>query len=98
MTLGTSDKLWGQLKISAAEAKEHEDLLSAKRVTSVPGQMRPRLDISSGVLNYVGFGTKGLAEGTTGWIVYKMNYTSGILTGYDIAYGNWTDRASHSYE
>ena len=98
MTLGTSEPLWGQLKVSAAEAKEHEDLLSAKRTTLVPGQIRPRLDISSGVLNYVGFGTKGLAEGDAGWIVYKMNYTSGILTGYDIAYGNWDDRASHTYE
>jgi hypothetical protein len=98
MSVGSSEPLWGQHKVSGAEAKEHEDLLSAKRSTIIPGQIRPRLDISSGVLNYVGFGTKGLGEGVDGWIVYKMNYSSGILTGYDVAFGNWTDRASLSYE
>lgn len=98
MTVGVSDPLWGQTKVSAAEAKEHEDMLLAKRTVSIPSNMKKRFEYSSGNCIYAGAAPKGLAEGTDGWMIQKFTYDgSNQCTDIDIAYGNWTNRASYTY-
>lgn len=101
MTIGNTDQLWGQHKVSAAEAQENENLLSAKRVTEIPTNMQMRADYGAstdGLPNYMGYAPKGMAEGTDGWLLQYFVYDGNRqCTSRTIAYGNWTNRASESY-
>jgi hypothetical protein len=97
---GVSEPLTGQIKVSAAEAKEHEDLISAKRITEIPTnlQMMAAYSSTDGLPDYVGYAAKGLAAGTNGWLLQKFTYdASRQCTVRQIAYGNWTNRTGASY-
>lgn len=53
----------------------------------------------SGNLEYLGYGAKGLAEGTEGWLLYKFTWdASGNISSRKTAYGTWTGRATATYE
>lgn len=99
MPLGNTEALNGQLKVSHAEGREHEQALYAKRTTEIPSNQKMRVEYDgSNNPVYVGFGPKGLAEGTDGWIIQKYTYSGSNPTERNIAYGNWTNRASYTYE
>lgn len=85
-------------KTSAAEEREHEIALFARRITEVPSNMQARWSYNaSNQVEYAGFAAKGLAEGTDGWLLHKFTYSSNLPTKREIAYGNWTNKASESY-
>lgn len=91
----------GATKVSGAEAREHEVPLFAKRVVQLPSNQKERWDYGArtdGQPDYWGFAPKGLAEGSDGWIIYKYTYSGSNATEKNIAYGNWTNRASETYE
>lgn len=105
MAIGDGYTLSGQTKVSDAEHREHESQLLAKRVVDIPNDLQNFLDYSIRTDSqpvYVGFAPKGLAEGTAGWLLYKFTYESSSdnarLTKKQCAYGNWTNRASETYE
>lgn len=100
--MGTGDPytLTGQTKVSDAEYREHESLLSAKRMTEIPTnlQMMAAYSSTDGLPDYVGYAPKGLTAGTNGWLLQKYTYdASRQCTVRQIAYGNWTNRASETY-
>lgn len=101
MGLGGSDTLWGQTKVSAAEAQENENLLSAKRVVDIPSNMQMFCDYDVRTDTqpiYIGWAPKALAAGTDGWLLYKFTYDgSNRVTSRQIAYGNWTGHTTASY-
>lgn len=97
MALGTSDILTGQTKVSAAEAAEFEQLLSAKRTTEIPTNLQLRADYlarTDGLPTYMGYAPKGLASSSTGWLLQKFTYdASSQCTLRQIAYNSWDLRA-----
>ncbi len=101
MATGDSEPLWGQTKVSAAEAKEHEDLLKAKRMVEVPSNLLMKVDYDTRTdANpvYVGYAPRGSADEDDGWLLQKLTYdTTDRVTIRQVAYGNWTDRTSESY-
>lgn len=84
---------------SHAEVIEHEEAMYAKRIVEVPSNMKARYAYdASGNCIYAGYAARGLAEGTDGWLLFKYTYDgSNRCTDKDVAYGNWTNRASESY-
>lgn len=98
--LGQDEKLTGQTKISAAEAIELEVDLKAKRITEIPSNMQMRAEYTStdGLPDYLGFAPRGLAVGTTGWLLQKFTYDgSRQCTLRQSAYDSWNNRATASY-
>lgn len=97
MAHGDSYTLTGQVKVSDAEAREHENLLLAKRVMSLPSNQQLRVEYSGANPVYVGTAPRSLAEGTNGWMIQKITYSGDNPTVIQIAYSNWTNRASATY-
>ncbi len=90
----------GATKPTSIEVDGYEGLLSANRIVEIPSNMQFRASYLStdGLPEYCGFAAKGLAEGTTGWLLKKYTYdASRQCTQILIAYGDWTARASASY-
>ena len=101
MTIGTNEPLWGEVRVSAAEAAEFEQSLSAKRTVELPSnqQMFCTYTSTDGQPEYVGYAPKGLAQNVDGWILHKFTYDQNRqCLSRQIAYGNWTDRESEVYE
>jgi len=88
----------GNVKNSESENREHDAALIAKRVVSLPTNLKERhaYDVSDQI-TYSGYAPRGLAEGTDGWVLFKFTWVSGNMTEKDIAYGNWTAHESESY-
>ena len=100
MTIGTGQGFEGQVRPSAIEKFILEEDLYAQRTVDIPSNMGFRADYSStdGQPDYIGYAPRGLAEGTNGWLLKKCTYdASRQCTKIEIAYGNWTNRASESY-
>ncbi len=101
MGIGDSEPLWGQTKVSAAEAKEHEDRLLAKRMVEVPTNLQMRADYTGHTDSqplYLGFAARSSAENVNVWLLQKFTYDgSNRVTKREIAYSNWTARAAASY-
>lgn len=96
----TAHALTGQTKTSAAESREHEETLYAKRTTEIPSNMQMRAAYSStdGLPDYLGFAPRGLASSTTGWLLQKFTYdASRQCTLRQIAYDSWDNRAVATY-
>jgi hypothetical protein len=96
---GTGLQFEGQTKPDAIAVDGYESALFAARITEIPSNMGMRVAYDgSGNAEYVGFAPRGLAEGTDGWLLQKFTYDgSNRCTKREIAYGNWTNRASESY-
>jgi hypothetical protein len=92
----------GSVKPSSIEKDVYEGELFAQRVVDIPSNMKKRADPSFDAPLYVGFASKGIPEGGVlqrdgsmgGWLLWKMTGDTAI----DIAYGNWTDRATYTYD
>lgn len=101
MSIGDSHQMTGQVRVSDAEYREHEPELLAKRFTEIPSNMQMRADYNSetdGQPLYLGYGAKGLASATTGWLLQKFTYDSSRqCTLRQIAYDSWDNRASAVY-
>ena len=99
MSLGTSKNFEGQVKPDAISIDSYDSDLYARRITEIPSNMGMRVSYDgSGNAEYVGFAPRGLAESTDGWLLQKFTYDgSNRATKREIAYGNWTNRASESY-
>ena len=93
----------GQTKVSQAEAIEHEELLSAKRTVEVPSNLQMKIDYNfpARTQKTVGYAPKGLAVGSTGWLLQRLNYSlasfPSMLSERLIAYDSWNNRDTASY-
>lgn len=101
MPIGDQPTVWGQTRATDAESREHEQFLFAKRTTEVPSNMQMMADYGArtdGQPEYLGYAPRGLAAGTDGWLLQKYTYDGNDqCTSRQIAYGNWTNRASETY-
>ena len=101
MGLGDSYQTSGQIKVSEVEAREHESPLLARRTVTIPLNMQERYDYGSrtdGQPEYAGYGARGLATSSDGWLLFKYTYdASGNMTLKQVAYDSWDNRASASY-
>jgi len=99
MTLGTELTQSGAVKPSSLEQQKYESDLFADRITEIPSNMKARwaYDESNNCI-YGGYAPKGLAEGTDGWLIQKFTWSGSNCTERNIAYGNWTNRASYTYD
>ena len=83
------------------ENKTYDKDLWAGRTTEIPSNMQMMCDYdgrSDGQPVYLGFAPRGLAAGTDGWLLHKFTYDgSDRVTVRQIAYGNYTNRASETY-
>jgi len=99
--LNSPIKQEGAVKPSSLEQQKYEPDLWADRITEIPSNMQMRIayDVSNRA-EYVGFAPKGLAEATDGWLLHKFAYdgASTRCVSRKIAYGNWTNHASETYE
>lgn len=97
-----SGELYGQVRVTEAENREHEYAMFAKRSMEVPSNMKMRCDYGSrpdGQPVYQGFAAKGVGTDQEGWLLYYLTYNaSGNMTQRDIAYGAWDSRATYTYE
>ena len=88
----------GNVKNSESENREHDAALIAKRVISLPTNLKERHAYdANGQVIYSGYAPKGLAEDSDGWMLFKFTWASGNMTEKDVAFGNWADRVSESY-
>jgi len=91
----------GAVKPSSLEQQVYEGDLFAQRITEIPSNMQMRIayDVSNRV-EYVGFAPRSLAEGADGWLLHKFAYdgSSTRCVSRKIAYGNWTNHVSETYE
>lgn len=98
MALGNTFTKSGATKNTETQDREHENALYAKRYVQIETNQQGRWAYNAdGTILYAGYAPKGLAEGTDGWLLQKFTYTSMRPTKREIAYGNWTNRASESY-
>jgi hypothetical protein len=84
---------------SAVENREHEPGLFARRVVNIPSNQKIRIAYNgSGQEEYVGFAPKGLNENETGWMIYKLTYSSNRLEELNIASNAvWDNRTTETY-
>lgn len=100
MPLGDSEHYEGAVKPSSIEQAGFEHSLWANRFCEIPTNMEGRweYDANDNCI-YAGYASKGLAEGTEGWLIQKFTWEAGTVSGYvctkrEIDYGNWT---SHTF-
>ncbi len=102
MGIGNTNEEYGHTRATNIEQNEYEKELWAKRVTEIPNNMTKRVDYLSRSDEqpvYIGWAAKGLAEGTNGWLLYKTEFdASDRISAVKIAYGNWTNRTTATYE
>ena len=64
----------------------------------IPPSMGARWEYNAdGTVLYAGYAPRGVAEGADGWLLQKFTYTNSQPTKREIAYHNWTARASGVY-
>ena len=101
MNIGDTFVPEGAIKPSAIEADCYESKVSAHRYTEIPSNLQMRADYDTRTDEqpvYLGFGPKGLAVGTTGWLLQKFTYDgSNRVTLRQIAYDKWDNRTTASY-
>ena len=99
MALKTNVTFEGAVRPDAISVDSYESDLYAKRIVEIPSNMKKRFAYDgSGNCIYIGYAPKGLAEGTDGWLLWKLAYDgSNQCTSIDIAYGNWTAHTGYTY-
>jgi hypothetical protein len=98
--LGSGITIEGAIKPSSIEVDSYEGALFAQRIVEIPSNMAFRAAYSStdGLPDYVGYAPRGLAEGSDGWLLKKYTYDANRqCTKIEIAYGDWTNRATETY-
>ena len=99
--LGTNPDEMGGVLPSKLEQATFEKDLYAGRTTEIPSNLQMMCDYdvrTDGQPVYLGFAPKGLAVGTDGWLLHKFTYdVSNRVTVRQIAYGDWTNRATESF-
>ena len=102
MAIGIDMEFEGNVKPTSIEQAGFEPDLWASRITEIPSNLTKRYDYTGRTDDqplYVGYGAKGLAEGTDGWLLYKCAYdASQRILSIKIYYGNWTARGTYIYE
>lgn len=106
MSIGNSRTIEGALKPSSVEREVYNGGLSALRSTDVPSDLKMRLDYTGrtdGQPLYQGFAPTGLAEGSSGWLIYEFTYdASDNMTERNVAGAdadcNWTARGDYTYD
>ncbi len=86
----------GATKPSVVEFSAYEKDLWASRTTEIPSNMLGRWEYDgSNNCIYAGYAPIGLDEGTDGWLIQKFTWVGSNCTARNIAYGNWTARATY---
>ena len=102
MPTGEDYTLSGQLKVSDAEAREHQETLLAKRVTDIPNDLQNRFDYGSrqdGQPEKLGYAARNLAADAKGWILYQYTYNeNNFVTLKQTAFDSWENRNEATYE
>jgi len=100
MTIGNPIIQEGTTKPSSLEQQVYEPDLFAQRTIEIPSNQKERFEWdANNRCIYRGAAPKGLAEGSNGWLLIKYTYdANGNLLEKNIAYGNWTNRTSYTYE
>ena len=94
MGQGDAYKTSGNVRNSETESREHESKLFAKRYIQIETNQQGRWEYNAdGTILYAGYAPRGLAEGTTGWLLQKFTYTSMRPVTRTIAYSSWDLRA-----
>ena len=97
--INNQEAVSGAVKASDVENKTYEKDLWATRITEIPSNMTKRFeyDVNDRCV-YSGSATRGLSEGTDGWLLQKFTYdANGNCTKIEIGYGNWTGRATEDF-
>lgn len=88
----------GAVKNSESESREHQSNLWAKRIVEIPSDIQNRFEYNAdGTVKYAGYGAKGLASGTDGWLIHFFTYSSMQVTLRQSAFGNWDGRTGYTY-
>ena len=88
----------GNIKPSSIEQATLESDLSSVRTTEIASNQKKRFEYDgSNNAIYIGYAPKGLAEGTDGWLLWKLTWVGANCTAIDIAYGNWTAHTGYTY-
>jgi len=87
-------------KTSVAEEREHQISLMARRITEIPSDLQQRFAYNADLtILYAGYGAKGLAASSTGWLLHKFTYDANQqVTLRQSAFDSWDNRASATYE
>ena len=100
MAIGTGLNMEGATKPSSLEVDGYEKDLFAHRYTEIPSNMQFRAIYGSidGLPDYIGYAPRGLAVGTTGWLLKKFTYDANRqCTLIQIAYDAFSNYAGASY-
>jgi len=91
--------IYGEVKPSSIEKLGFDATISATRYTEIPSNLQMRVEYNGdSTTKYVGYAIRGLAEGTTGWLIHYLQYNaSKQVTSRTIAIHDWTDRANGVY-
>ena len=88
----------GAVKPSSLEQANFEPDLSAGRITEIPSNMQGRwVYDGSNQCIYAAYAPRGLAEGTTGWLLQKFTWVAGNCTKREIAYNSYTNYSTANY-
>lgn len=91
-------EIYGNVKASEAENKEHDGLVSAKRMVEVPSNQQARwVYDSSGNCIYAAYTASGRAESDAGWLIQKFTWSGGNCTSRLIAYDSFSNYLTASY-
>lgn len=98
METGTKTNLGGALKPSAIEFDGYEGAMFAHRYMLIESNQQMRVEYNAdNTTKYRGFAPRGLAEGTTGWLIQYLEYTDRKVVKRTIAYDSWGNRATATY-
>ena len=105
--IGNPESFEGQTKPSALEVDGYEHTLFSHRMTQIETNQQGFWDYVGGTqVIYACYAPRGLAQNYTdpisgldaGWLCQKFTYdNNGNVTSRQIAYGNYTNRASYTY-
>jgi YD repeat-containing protein len=88
----------GNIKPSSIEQATLETDLSAVRTSEIPSSQQMRCDYvgrTDGNPVYIGWGPRGLATSSEGWIIHKYTYDGDDqVTIRQIAYDAWDNHAT----
>ena len=99
--IGSNPDEMGAVFPSKIEQQTYEKDLYAQRISEIPSNMQMMADYgvrTDGQPVYLGFAPRLLDVGTDGWLLHKFTYdVSNRVTVRQIAYGDWTNRATETY-
>lgn len=95
---GRGDSFEGARKPTAIEVSGYEPDVFAHRHMVVESNQQARWEYDgSGNTIYAGWGARGLATSSYGWLLQKITYVGNNPTVRQIAYDSWDNRVGASY-